>query len=101
MLVSTNAVFLEEYYMIDRKTLEKVVLEEIQEQLIPNPRITELEENMPLSNSIITPEPRRSGRIVKPPNRFMLLGESYEAIPEEEEQEQDPYNYDEAIDDLD
>lgn len=31
VLVSTNAVFLKEDYMADRKTLEKVILEDIQE----------------------------------------------------------------------
>ena len=36
VLVSTNAVFLEEDYMNDRKSLENVVLEEIREQSIPN-----------------------------------------------------------------
>ena len=48
VLVSTNAVFLEEDYMIDRKSLEKVILEEIQENSIPNPSMTELEENPPI-----------------------------------------------------
>ena len=43
--------------------------------------------------------PRRSGRIVRPPNKFKLLGESYEAIPEEHKQ--DPCNYDKAINDID
>lgn len=33
MLVSTNAVFLEEDYMIGRKYLEKVILEEIQREI--------------------------------------------------------------------
>lgn len=43
--------------------------------------------------------PRHSGRIVRPPDRFSFLGESYEAI--QEELEQDPCNYDEAINDID
>ena len=97
MLVSTNAVFLEEDYMSDRKSLEKVILEEIQEQSIPNPNITEHEENQLTPDPVSTPVPRHSGRISRPPVRFSLLGESYEAIPEE--QEQDPCNYDEAITD--
>jgi len=99
VLVSTNAVFLEEDYMMDRKSLEKVILEEIQENSISNPSTTELEEEPPSSDPIVTPVPRRSGRIVRPPNRFSFLGESYEAIPEE--LEQDPCNYDEAINDID
>ena len=67
VLVSTNAVFFKEDYMIDRKSLEKVILEEIQENSIPNPSMTELEENPPIPNPVVTPVPRRSGRIVRPP----------------------------------
>ena len=44
MLVSTNAVFLEEDYMMDWKSFKNVILEEIQERSIPNPSMTELEE---------------------------------------------------------
>ena len=99
MLVSTNAVFLEEDYMIDRKALENVVLEEIQEQSIPNIRITKLEENLPALNPIVTPELRCGRRIVRPPNKFMLLGETYEVVPEEHEQ--DHCNYDETMSDQD
>ena len=43
--------------------------------------------------------PRRSGRIVRPPIRFIGLGETYETIPEEAEL--DPYTYKEAIKDID
>ena len=99
MLVSTNAVFLEEDYMNDQKSLENVILEEIREQSIPNPNITEHEEYPPTPDPVGTPMPCRSGRISRLPVRFSLLGESYEAIPEE--QEQDPCNYDEAINDKD
>ena len=80
MLVGTNVVFLEEDYMIDRKSLEKVILEEIQEKSIPNPTMTELEENPSIPNPVVTPVPRRSGMIVRPPDMFSFLGESYETI---------------------
>ena len=43
--------------------------------------------------------PRRSGRIIRPPVRFIGLGETYEAIPEEAEF--DPYTYEEAMKDID
>lgn len=99
MLVSTNAVFLEEDYMMDRISLDKVILEEIQEQSIPSPRVAELEEEPPLLDPILTEVPHRSGMIVRPPDRFLFLGESYEAIPEEPKQ--DPCNYDETINDID
>ena len=46
-----------------------------------------------------TQVPRRSGRIVRPPIRFIGLGETYEAISEEAES--DPYTYEEAMNDVD
>ena len=42
---------------------------------------------------------RRSGRIVRPPIRFIGLGETYEVISEKAEL--DPYTYEEAINDID
>ncbi|XXG53670.1 hypothetical protein AAC387_Pa03g1732 [Persea americana] len=85
--------------MINQKSLEKVILEENKEKSIPNPTMTEFEENPPIPNPVVTPVPRRSGRIVRPPDRFSFLGESYETISEE--LEQDPCNYNEAINDID
>ena len=81
--------------MIDRNTLERIILEEIQEQLVSNPKRTELEEDQPLPEPVVTPKPRRSGRIVRLPNKFTLLGESYMAILEEHEC--GSCNYDGAI----
>ena len=46
-----------------------------------------------------TQEPCRSGRIVRPPIRFIALRETYEAISEEVET--DPYTYEEAMKDID
>ena len=46
-----------------------------------------------------TQVPRRSGRIVQPPIRFIGLGETYEAISEEAES--DPYTHKEAMNDID
>ena len=43
--------------------------------------------------------PRRSRRIIRPPIRFISLGETYEAISEEAES--DPYTYEEAMNDID
>lgn len=93
--MSTNAGFLEDYYMIDHKALDWVVLEEIQKKIIQNPIRNKLEENPPLPYHVVTPEPCRSGRMVRPPNKFILPGESYEAISDDHEQ--DPCSYDEAI----
>ena len=43
--------------------------------------------------------PHRCGRIVRPPIRFLDLGETYEAISKEAEA--DPYTYEEAMNDID
>ena len=41
--------------------------------------------------------PRHSGRVVRPPERYMFLGESYNKVPDELDTE--PCNYNEAIQD--
>ena len=46
-----------------------------------------------------TQEPHCSGRIIRPPVRFIGLGETYEPISKEAEF--DPYTYEEAIKDID
>ena len=46
-----------------------------------------------------TQEPRYNGRIIRPPIRFLGLGETYEAISEEAES--NPYTYEEAMKDID
>ena len=46
-----------------------------------------------------TQVPRRSGRNVRPPIRFIGLGETYKTISEEAET--DPYTYEEAMNDID
>ena len=46
-----------------------------------------------------TQVPRRSGRIVQPPIRFIGLGETYETISEKAKS--DPYTYEEAMNDID
>ena len=43
--------------------------------------------------------PRRSGRVVRQPDRYMFLGESYERILDELDAE--PVNYNEALQDKD
>ena len=48
---------------------------------------------MTLPNSV--PVPRRSGRIIKELDRFMFLGEAFEAISENSES--DPTSYEEAM----
>ena len=43
--------------------------------------------------------PRRSGRIIREPDRFMFLGEAFEAVSEN--LESDPTSYEEAMADSD
>ncbi|KAI3468855.1 hypothetical protein Pfo_025518, partial [Paulownia fortunei] len=45
------------------------------------------------------PPLRRSGRVVRPPSRYLLYGESFEAVSTE--QEEDPTSYREAMEDVD
>ena len=44
-------------------------------------------------------ELRRSGRTTRKPSRYLLLGESYQAITID--REEDPVNYKEALEDVD
>ena len=69
------------------KSKGRIILEEMKEQpSIPQavnenvePEITASPSNIP------APEPQHSGRIVRQPDRFMFLGEAYEAVLEEHE----------------
>ena len=51
---------------------------------------------IPISSTLM---PRRSGRVVKQPDRFMCLGKSFEDILKEHEI--DPIDYNEAMSDVD
>ena len=95
MLVSTNAHFLEEDYMVDNKPRSKVVLDELRKEgevstvlgaQIDPPRVTDTQEQK---------EPRRSRRVVQQPDRFISLGEVIE------EPKMDPCNYNKVIQDKD
>ena len=101
VFVSTHAVFLEDDYIMDYKPKGRIVLEEVKEQpSIPQAVNENIEPEITASPSNIpAPEPRRSGRIVRQPDRFMFLGEAYEAVPEEHES--DPSTYEEAMADTD
>ena len=94
MLVNTNARFLEEDYMIDNKPRSKVVLDELRAETnegneVPIP-VTQI--STPLVVRTQEPRvPRRSGRVVTQPERFIGLGEIL-VYPET-----DPSSYNEAI----
>ena len=72
VFVSTNTRFLEEDYMIDNKPTSKLILEEMREKDSNDP--------IPIRSTRIAStqdrgEPRRSGRVVIQPDRFIGLGD--------------------------
>ena len=82
MLVSTNARFLEEDYMIDNKPRSKVILDELRAETNEGNEIPILvtQVSPPLVVRTQEPrEPRRSGRVVTQPEHFIGLGE----VPED------------------
>ena len=106
VFVSTNARFLENDYMNNFTPRSRVVLAEMNEPVNVQP----IDETRDDVNVLDTPQdttqemsstqmPRRSGRIVRPPIRFIGLGETYESILEESKL--DPYTYEEAMNDID
>jgi hypothetical protein len=106
LFVATNAKFLEEYYVNNFKPRSREVLDEMIEARVGSFSFI-LEDDVVVSNTLqvtikVTQEiivPRRSGRIVRAPNRFMFLGEVHEAVSDEIES--DPRTYDEAVNDTD
>ena len=100
VIVSTNAWYLEEGYVIDHKPSSKIVLEVLREyrpaQTSSTPIVQEATSHEIVVN---TPVPCRSGRVIVSPNRYTLLGESCDLIPDE--QHADPFNYNEALQDKD
>ena len=100
MFISTNAIFLEDDYIKNRKPKGRMVLEEVMGEPSDSPVVnsnTEQESAITLPSS--APVPYRSGRIVKEPDRFMFLGEAFEAISEN--LEFDPTSDKEAMADSD
>ena len=105
MFVSTNAKFLEDDCVNNFNPRSKVVLDEIDE-----PVIKQLMEETRDDVAILdTPQdsthemthiqvPHHSRRIVRPPVRFIGLGETYEVISEKVES--NPYTYEEAMKDI-
>ena len=92
--------------MNDYTPRSRVVLAEMNEPVIEQP-MDETRDDVAVLDTpqdsthemTSTQVPRRSGRNVRPPIRFISLGETYKAIPEEAES--DPYTYEEAMNDID
>ena len=84
----------------------KVVLAEIDEPVVEQPMdetrddVVVLDTPQDSTHEMTSKQvPHRSGRIIRPPIRFIGLEETYETIPEEADS--DPYTYEEAMKDID
>ena len=97
--------YLENDYMNNFTPRTRVILTEMNEPVIDQLMDETRDDMVVLSphdttyEMTSTLEPHRSGRSVRPPIRFTLLGETFEAISEGPES--NPYTYDEAIKDID
>ena len=90
-----NARFLEEDYMLNNKPKSKTILDELTGEGSETPVTNTQVEPSHVASTQERGEPRRSGRVVRQPERFIGLGE----IPGD--LETNPYNYNEAIQDKD
>ena len=106
VFVSTNAKFLENDYMNYFTPRSRVVLTEMNEtvidQLMDETRddVVVLDSPQDTTHEMTsTLEPHSSGRSIRPPIRFTLLGKTFEAISKG--LEYDSYTYEEAIKDID
>ena len=91
VIVSTNAHFLEEDYMVDNKPRSRVVLDELRAKgdvsIVPETEVYPSRVASTQDQGV----PYHSGRVIQQLNHFISLGE----VPEEPEM--DPCNYNEAI----
>ena len=106
VFVSTHAKFLEDDYVNNFNPRNKVVLVEMNEPVNEQPMdetrddVAVLDTPQDTTHEMSSTQvPCRSGRIVRPPIRFIGLGETYESILEESKL--DPYTYEEAMNDID
>ena len=100
VFVGTNAIFLEDDHIMNRKPKGMIVLEEVMGESSDFPAVNS---NIEQGNATTLPSstlvPHRSGRIIREPDKFMFLGEAFEAISEDSES--DPTSYEEAMADSD
>ncbi|CAA0835188.1 Unknown protein, partial [Striga hermonthica] len=104
VIVSTNARFFEEDYIIDHKPSSKLVLKELGRDIDSSPPSAQVD----TSHSTVTRNtdsvpvqtvPRRSGRVSTQPDRWIGLGESSDSVPRD--LESDPRTYAEALQERD
>ena len=105
VFISTNAKYLEDDYVNSFNTRSKVVLAKLDGPVIEQPMDETRDDVVVLDTPqdsthemISTQVPRCSGRIIRPPIRFIGLGETYEVISEEAES--NPYTYEETMNNI-
>ncbi|WRX15341.1 Reverse transcriptase [Theobroma cacao] len=105
VFVSANATFLKEEFVRNHKPRSKIILEELSD---PSDLRVNSEDVITQSDSKVEIEsqpehqivvPKRSGRVVRQPKRYIGLGENM--ITLSNEHESDPITYKEAINDVD
>ncbi|KAL8457169.1 hypothetical protein ACS0TY_035132 [Phlomoides rotata] len=94
IVVSTHYRLLEDDYMSNRKPKSEITSDEMRGPT----HIPTVQVDIP-SDTQTQPEPHRSGRVVRQPERFMFVGESSDLVPGEDES--DPWTYNETIQDKD
>ena len=100
MFVSTNAIFLEDDYIINHKPKIMIDLRETGRGASEPPAVkNNMREEKAISLSVPALVPHRSGRIISQPDRYMFLGEAFQVISIKPEL--DPATYDEAMADVD
>ncbi|TYK02840.1 gag/pol protein [Cucumis melo var. makuwa] len=106
VFVSTNATFLEEDHMRNHKPRSKLVLSEatdestrVVDEVGPSSRVDETTTSGQSHPSQSLRMPRRSGRVVSQPNRYLGLTETQVVIPDDGVE--DPLSYKQAMNDVD
>ncbi|KAA0062742.1 gag/pol protein [Cucumis melo var. makuwa] len=104
VFVSTNATFLEEDHIRNHQTRSKLVLEEISMTSTDRPslctKVVDKTRNIGQTHhSQELREPRRSGRVVRQPDRYLDLSEAQIIIPNDGIE--DPLTYKQAMNDVD
>ena len=98
VFVSTNAVFLEEDFMKDRKPRSAIVLNEISDNNTIHQSTRAVDKTPEIQVQTLS-EPRRSGRVIRNPERFIGFGEIHIAIADDNPE--DPLTYKSAMRDID
>ena len=104
IFVSTNATFLEEDHIRDHQPRSKLVLKEISKSAIDKPSSSTKVVDKTRKSGQSHPsqqlrEPRRSGRVVHQPDRYLGLIETQVVIPDDGIE--DPLTYKQAMKDVD